>query len=91
MAVNSFGTHYGNDQSFSTPQPPSITSFNATNLTAHSADLIATMNPNGYETNYWFEYGTTDQYGSRVPVPDGLLTDDLEQHPQHRRADQRPG
>ena len=84
-------TTVGSDQSFTTPQPPSITSFNATNLTASSADLIATVNPNGYETNYWFEYGTTDQYGTRVPVPDGLLTERPEQRPQHRPADRRPG
>ena len=77
VAINSFGTTYGSDQAFTTRQPPSITSFNATNLTTSSADLIATVNPNGYETSYWFEYGTTDQYGSRVPVPDGLLTEDL--------------
>ena len=90
-AINSFGTTFGSDQAFTTPQPPSITSFNATNLTASSADLIATVNPNGYETNYWFEYGTTDQYGSRVPVPDGASDRRSEQHPQHRRADHRPG
>jgi hypothetical protein len=77
VGVNSFGATTGNDQSFSTPQPPAITSFNATNLTASSAELIATVNPNGYETNYWFEYGVTDQFGTRVPIPDGLLTTDL--------------
>lgn len=77
VGVNSFGTTYGNDQEFATPQPPSITSFNATNIAASNADLIATINPNGYETNYWFEYGTTDQLGTRVPVPDGLLTEEL--------------
>jgi hypothetical protein len=77
VGVNSFGSTFGGDQEFSTPQPPSITSFNAINLAANSADLIATINPNGYETNYWFEYGPTDQLGFRVPVPDGLLTENL--------------
>ena len=56
-----------------TPQPPSITSFNAINLAADSADLVATINPNGYATEYWFEYGMTTGYGTTVPVPNGEL------------------
>ena len=72
VGVNSFGTTYGGDQQFSTPQPPSITSFNAINLAANSADLIATINPNGYETNYWFEYGPTDQLGFGFRFPMGF-------------------
>jgi len=72
-ATNSFGTTVGSDQTFTTPQGPSITSFNAVNLTATSADLVATINPNGHATEYWFEYGLTPDYGTRVPVPNGQL------------------
>ena len=72
-ATNSFEKTVGNDQSFSTPQAPAITSFNAINLAADSADLVATINPNGYVTEYWFEYGLTTAYGTTVPVPNGEL------------------
>jgi hypothetical protein len=72
-AVNSFEKTVGGDQSFSTPQPPSITSFNAINVAAESADLVATINPNGYASEYWFEYGLTKNYGTTVPLPSGEL------------------
>jgi hypothetical protein len=73
VATNNTGVTTGLDQTFATPQPPSINSFSSTNVTATSADLIATINPNGYDTNYRFEYGTTAEYGSVAPVPDGEL------------------
>jgi hypothetical protein len=82
VGVNSFEKTIGNDQTFSTPQPPSITSFNATNVAAESADLVATINPNGFATEYWFEYGLTENYGTTVPIPAGELTEELESvHP----------
>jgi hypothetical protein len=77
-AVNSFEKTVGNDQSFTTPQPPSITSFNAINVAAQSADLVATIHPNGYAAEYWFEYGLTKNYGTTVPVPVGEITEELE-------------
>ena len=72
-ATNSFETTVGIDQTFTTPEGPAITSFNAVNLTASSADLVATINPNGHATEYWFEYGLTPDYGTTVPVPNGEL------------------
>jgi hypothetical protein len=77
VAENEFGTTRGADETVTTPQPPSITSFNATNLTASSADLIATINPNGFETEYWFEYGLTKNYGTTVPIPAEVLEEEL--------------
>jgi DNA-binding beta-propeller fold protein YncE len=46
---------------------------NTTNVGLSSATLNATVNPNGAETSYRFEYGLTDSYGSSIPVPDGTL------------------
>ena len=58
-------------QTFTTvATPPSIESFSAINVRADSADLIATINPNGSATSYHFEYGTTPNYGNVVPIPD---------------------
>ena len=70
-ATNSNGTNYGSDVTLQTPPPPSIDSAAATNLTATSADLNAQINPNGLDTTYHFQYGTSSGYGTTVPVPDG--------------------
>jgi hypothetical protein len=46
----------------------------ATSITANEAKLEGTVNPNGAETTYYFEYGTTTSYGSKtteVTVPSG--------------------
>ncbi len=39
----------------------------ATGVDAEGATLRGTVNPEGYETSYQFEYGTTTAYGSKVP------------------------
>ena len=69
-ATNSNSTNYGQDVTFSTPPPPSIDSATATNLTTTSADLNAQINPNGYDTTYHFQYGTSTTYGTSIPIPD---------------------
>lgn len=38
-----------------------------------SATLQAQIDPEGSETTYRFEYGTSEAYGSSIPVPDGLV------------------
>jgi len=63
VARNSFGTTYGPDGTFTTgfPAPTAITG--EASPTASSATVEATVNPNGPETVYWFEYGTSSSYG----------------------------
>jgi hypothetical protein len=73
VASNSFGTTVGQDQSFQTPQPPSVEGFFSSRVTATGAELTARINPHGYSTSYRFEYGTTTNYGSVAPLPDGSL------------------
>ncbi len=67
-ATNSVGTIYGDDQTFTTsslpPTVPSVTTGLATSVTAISATLNGTVNPNGITTAYYFQYGTTTSYGS---------------------------
>ncbi len=43
-----------------------------TDVTAESATFQAQIDPEGEETTYRFEYGTSEAYGSSVPVPDGI-------------------
>jgi hypothetical protein len=71
VVTNELGTTFGADQEFTTPEEPAIASFTSSNVTASTADLIATINPNGAATTYRFEYGTSPAYGSVTPIPDG--------------------
>lgn len=41
----------------------------ATEVTTSGGKLNGTVNPEGKQTSYRFEYGTTTSYGTKVPVP----------------------
>jgi len=43
---------------------PRVTTNPPTSVTSNSAQLHATVNPNGKSTTYYFEYGTSARYGS---------------------------
>jgi hypothetical protein len=63
----------GSDGSFTfTPASgvaaPSATTLAASAITAGTATLNATMNPNGAATTFSFQYGTNTAYGSATPV-----------------------
>lgn len=45
---------------------PRATTCSASSLTYNSATLNGTINPNGADTTYYFEYGTTTGYGSNT-------------------------
>jgi RHS repeat-associated protein len=47
---------------------PSATTEAASSVTETGATLKAQVNPNGAETKYQFEYGTTTSYGTKVPT-----------------------
>ncbi len=76
VASNSAGTTDGADQTFSTTppalvdvQPPGGMS-DATGLSTGSATLNAYIDPQGADTSFHFEYGTTTGYGSSTPTGD---------------------
>jgi hypothetical protein len=50
--------------------PPAIEALSSAEVGAISADLHALINPQGTETTYHFEYGTTPAYGSETPETD---------------------
>lgn len=56
------------ERSFQVLQPPTAATSPATGVGAGTATLKANVNPNGGETTYQFEYGTTTSYGTKVPV-----------------------
>ena len=56
-------------QAFSLPEPgPIVEKQGAEDILPTSATLTATINPEGDETTYRFEYGTSESYGQSTPV-----------------------
>jgi hypothetical protein len=51
------------------PARPTVTTGPAANVAQSTATLTGSVNPNEAETRYFFEYGTTRTYGTRVPDP----------------------
>lgn len=78
-ARNRFGRHESSG-SFTTPSTepppppaPGATTGDASSVSSTSAVLNGTVTPvAGHSTRYYFEYGTTTQYGSRVPAADAF-------------------
>ena len=69
VAVNASGTSNGADGAFTTSGSPvpAASTVSATSLTATSATLGGSVNPNGRATTWHFEYGTSTSYGSTTP------------------------
>ena len=53
------------------PKPTATTSA-ASEVTGTSAKLNGSVNPNGFDTHYYFEYGPTTSYGNAIPAPPGM-------------------
>ena len=74
ITQNSNGTALGSLLSFITPAPPTVTTVAATSVSAISAVLNGSGNPNRSTTSGWFRYASTDPgtcndtFGSRAPV-----------------------
>jgi hypothetical protein len=69
-ATNDNGLAYGGDQSFTTLGPPQVSTLPARAVSTGSATLNGTVNPNGWPTTAWFQWGTTINYGSLTSVAD---------------------
>ena len=69
-ATNDYGLVYGSDQSFTTLGPPQVSTLPATGVSTNSATLNGTVNPNGWPTTAWFQWGATTNYGNLTSVTD---------------------
>ncbi len=71
VAVNPTGTSMGSDRTFTTTAisvtAPVASTGSAEQVTARTAVLTGTLNPQGAETKYRFEYGTDTNYGNTTP------------------------
>jgi hypothetical protein len=71
VATNSGGVAYGEGQSFTTlPLPPGASTLPATPVTAGSATLNGTVNPNGADSVAYFQWGLTTAYQNTTPPQD---------------------
>lgn len=80
LAVNFNGITEGSDQTFTTPDLPTITDNAASDVTQTTATLSTDIRPGFAATTYHFEYGLTVGYGSRTPES-GSIGSDNASHP----------
>ena len=66
VATNASGTSRGAAGIFTTASAPTATTGAATGVTPTSAALNGAVDPNGRETTWYFEYGTSTGYGSQT-------------------------
>ena len=77
IATNGVGTGFGTVVSFTTPAAPAMTTLAPSLVTATSATLNGSGNPNLATTTAWFRYSTTnplvcdDFFGTRAPTSSG--------------------
>jgi DNA-binding beta-propeller fold protein YncE len=81
VASNSIQHHTSRTITLTTPvTPPSVQTGGSSEVEDTSAAVYGSVNPNGFQTTFYFEYGTTESYGNRIPVASdgvagqGLLT-----------------
>jgi hypothetical protein len=69
-ATNSAGTNFGAGLTFTTlpVSAPTATTLAATAVTATSATVNGSLNPNGADTLAWFQFGTNTSYGNVTPA-----------------------
>ncbi|MHB1885943.1 MAG: hypothetical protein ACYCVV_13225, partial [Acidimicrobiales bacterium] len=73
VANNTQGTGYGANLTFTTGAVPSVVTEAATAVSLNAAALQGTVNPNGLQTTYQFQYGTSTSYGLvSPPSPQGI-------------------
>jgi DNA-binding beta-propeller fold protein YncE len=58
----------GSDATLATPPAPAIDGATDANLTATSADLNVSINPEGFESTYQLQWGLTTSYGNVAPA-----------------------
>ena len=71
VAHNNNRTSFGSDRTFTTLTAtglPVVTTNPATLIASFSATLNGSLNPHGFTTTVYFQYGTTTSYGSTTPM-----------------------
>jgi hypothetical protein len=72
VASSPTGVSEGTVRQFATPaEPPSVTTGAPAKIQFQRATLSGTVNPNGTDAHYYFQYGTSPSYGFNAPAPPG--------------------
>jgi tripartite motif-containing protein 71 len=66
VATNGGGTREGAEQSFATSAKPTVETWSGEDVGETTATLSGAVNPEGAEAKYYFEYGTSEAYGSKT-------------------------
>jgi hypothetical protein len=66
VATNSGGTSRGADAILTTSSAPVAVTGSASSVTATTATLNGTVNPEGRDTTWYFEYGKSTSYGTKT-------------------------
>ncbi|MGC2375092.1 MAG: hypothetical protein WA484_14560 [Solirubrobacteraceae bacterium] len=79
VANSPAGMSVGTDETFQTPSVPlpAVSTGGASDVTVGSVTLAGSVDPQGWETGYFFEYGPTTSYGALwpgIPVVLGAFT-----------------
>lgn len=64
-------THNNRIQKWQQASKPEVATLSPTAIGEAGATLVSSVNPGGLATNYYFEYGTTTDYGAKVPSSPG--------------------
>ena len=76
VAVNLSGVATGPDETFNTPDRPTVAELTAQGVSQTAATLVAQITPSFSSTTYHFEYGTSSLYGQQTPESSPIGSDD---------------
>ncbi len=71
VATNATGVETSADATFVSVARPAASTGATSNSGASSVDVTGTVNPNGLETYYFYQYGPTTEYGQSTPEAPG--------------------
>jgi Tol biopolymer transport system component len=86
QATNMYSTSFATDETVP-GTPPAVDATSAADVTSATAVLQASINPEGGDTTYHFEYGTSTSYGTDAPVPAADLGSGVGDVPASRRVE----
>ncbi len=79
QATNQAGTATGPDVTFTTapPTPPTATTGGASSIALTTATVSGMIDPEGLETSYELDFGTSAEYGTSIPGEAGAGTEPI--------------
>jgi hypothetical protein len=70
VASSAIGESLGGAMAFTTQPPPTVVTSAASGVHQEQATLNGSVNPQGLDTHYYFQYGPTTEYGWSTPSTD---------------------